>query len=249
MAIASCGTPPGPRSRPTSRIVRLGPSRLVERVPPSGAPDRSTRRRGGLPRTRSRGTYRPAGVPRYPAALWRGHPFGTGLRGSCPSRPWSSVSEGQVVRHVHGRHAALGRVDGGHGRACRRTGPRTPNPVNTDDHALPPVQSRRAFASPRRTVGAGDLRVARTSALIEPTATTTPAVDASSLRPSGCVRPFVSPAVAVVLIAPFELSIVAPLLHGLLYRYGGDPPADAATIEPRRPYSHELGRTGCFSPR
>ena len=47
------------------------------------------------------------------------------------------------------------------------------------------------------------------------------------------------------LIAPFELSIAAPLLHDFLYRYGGDPPAGA--IEPRRTYTRrevdELFRT------
>jgi hypothetical protein len=36
------------------------------------------------------------------------------------------------------------------------------------------------------------------------------------------------------LIAPFELSIVAPLLHDFLYRYGGKPPDGA--IEPPRTY-------------
>ena len=39
------------------------------------------------------------------------------------------------------------------------------------------------------------------------------------------------------LIAPFELSIAAPLLHDFLYRYRGDPPAGA--IEPPRIYSRE----------
>jgi hypothetical protein len=37
------------------------------------------------------------------------------------------------------------------------------------------------------------------------------------------------------LIAPFELSIAAPLLHDFLYRYRGEPPAGA--IEPTRRYS------------
>jgi hypothetical protein len=37
------------------------------------------------------------------------------------------------------------------------------------------------------------------------------------------------------LIAPFELSIAAPLLHDFLYRYRGDPPA--GSIEPSRTYS------------
>jgi Protein of unknown function (DUF1353) len=37
------------------------------------------------------------------------------------------------------------------------------------------------------------------------------------------------------LIAPFELSITAPLLHDFLYHYGGDPPAGA--IEPPRKYT------------
>jgi hypothetical protein len=36
------------------------------------------------------------------------------------------------------------------------------------------------------------------------------------------------------LIAPFELSIVAPLLHDFLYRHGGRPPA--GSIEPPRTY-------------
>lgn len=37
------------------------------------------------------------------------------------------------------------------------------------------------------------------------------------------------------LIAPFELSIAAPLLHDFLYHHGGDPPA--GSIEPVRTYS------------
>lgn len=36
------------------------------------------------------------------------------------------------------------------------------------------------------------------------------------------------------LIAPFDLSIVAPLLHDFLYRHGGDPPA--GSTEPPRTY-------------
>ena len=36
------------------------------------------------------------------------------------------------------------------------------------------------------------------------------------------------------LIAPFELSIVAPLVHDFLYRHGGKPPAG---IDPPRSYS------------
>lgn len=36
------------------------------------------------------------------------------------------------------------------------------------------------------------------------------------------------------LIAPFDLSIVAPLLHDFLYRHGGDPAA--GSIEPPRTY-------------
>jgi hypothetical protein len=31
------------------------------------------------------------------------------------------------------------------------------------------------------------------------------------------------------LIAPFDLSIVAPLIHDFLYRYGGSPPGNAVT--------------------
>lgn len=34
------------------------------------------------------------------------------------------------------------------------------------------------------------------------------------------------------LVAPFELSIAAPLLHDYLYRYGGDPP-DGSIVPPR----------------
>ena len=45
---------------------------------------------------------------------------------------------------------------------------------------------------------------------------------------SSVPRPFWS------LIAPFELSIVAPLLHDFLYRHGGRPPAG---IDPPRAYS------------
>ena len=37
------------------------------------------------------------------------------------------------------------------------------------------------------------------------------------------------------LIAPFELSIAAPLLHDFLYRYGGKPPAGGVT--PPRSYT------------
>ena len=36
-------------------------------------------------------------------------------------------------------------------------------------------------------------------------------------------------------IAPFELSIVAPLLHDFLYRYGGEPPA--GSVVPPRTYT------------
>jgi hypothetical protein len=36
------------------------------------------------------------------------------------------------------------------------------------------------------------------------------------------------------LIAPFELSIVAPLLHDFLYRHGGNPPA--GSVSPPRTY-------------
>jgi hypothetical protein len=36
------------------------------------------------------------------------------------------------------------------------------------------------------------------------------------------------------LIAPFELSIVAPLLHDFLYRYGGKPPT--GSVSPPRTY-------------
>jgi hypothetical protein len=39
------------------------------------------------------------------------------------------------------------------------------------------------------------------------------------------------------LIAPFELSIAAPLLHDFLYRYRGDPPA--GLVEPPRSYNRE----------
>ena len=45
---------------------------------------------------------------------------------------------------------------------------------------------------------------------------------------SSVPRPFWS------LIAPFELSIVAPLVHDFLYRHGGKPPAG---IDPPRSYS------------
>lgn len=37
------------------------------------------------------------------------------------------------------------------------------------------------------------------------------------------------------LIAPFELSIAAPLLHDFLYRYGGEPPD--GSVVPSRSYS------------
>jgi len=37
------------------------------------------------------------------------------------------------------------------------------------------------------------------------------------------------------LIAPFDLSVVAPLIHDFLYRYGGKPPAGA--IEPPHTYT------------
>lgn len=37
------------------------------------------------------------------------------------------------------------------------------------------------------------------------------------------------------LIAPFELSVAAPLLHDFLYRYSGSPPD--GTVEPSRAYS------------
>jgi hypothetical protein len=37
------------------------------------------------------------------------------------------------------------------------------------------------------------------------------------------------------LIAPFELSITAPLLHDFLYQYGGRPPP--GTVEPPRTYT------------
>lgn len=39
------------------------------------------------------------------------------------------------------------------------------------------------------------------------------------------------------LIAPFELSMAAPLLHDFLYRYRGDPPS--GSIEPPRVYSRK----------
>ena len=35
------------------------------------------------------------------------------------------------------------------------------------------------------------------------------------------------------LVAPFELSIAAPLIHDFLYRFGGDPPAGAVVPECR----------------
>jgi hypothetical protein len=38
-------------------------------------------------------------------------------------------------------------------------------------------------------------------------------------------------------IAPFELSITAPLLHDFLYHYGGNPPA--GSIEPPRSYTRK----------
>lgn len=38
-------------------------------------------------------------------------------------------------------------------------------------------------------------------------------------------------------IAPFELSIVAPLVHDFLYRYRGDPPAGA--VVPERTYTRK----------
>jgi hypothetical protein len=37
------------------------------------------------------------------------------------------------------------------------------------------------------------------------------------------------------LVAPFELSIAAPLLHDFLYRHAGDPPAPA--VAPPRRYT------------
>ncbi len=37
------------------------------------------------------------------------------------------------------------------------------------------------------------------------------------------------------LIAPFELSIVAPLVHDFLYKYGGEPPP--GSVQPRRSYT------------
>jgi hypothetical protein len=37
------------------------------------------------------------------------------------------------------------------------------------------------------------------------------------------------------LIAPFDLSVVAPLIHDFLYRYGGKPPA--GSIEPPHTYT------------
>ncbi len=37
------------------------------------------------------------------------------------------------------------------------------------------------------------------------------------------------------LIAPFELSIAAPLVHDFLYRYGGNPPA--GSVSPPRTYT------------
>ncbi|HEU4742656.1 MAG TPA: DUF1353 domain-containing protein [Meiothermus sp.] len=37
------------------------------------------------------------------------------------------------------------------------------------------------------------------------------------------------------LIAPFELSVVAPLVHDFLYRYRGNPPA--GTVEPLKVYT------------
>ena len=39
------------------------------------------------------------------------------------------------------------------------------------------------------------------------------------------------------LIAPFELSVAAPLLHDFLYRYAGRPPA--GSVEPPRSFSRE----------
>jgi hypothetical protein len=43
------------------------------------------------------------------------------------------------------------------------------------------------------------------------------------------------PRVFWTVIAPFELSVVAPLVHDFLYRYGGDPPA--GTVTPPRTYT------------
>jgi hypothetical protein len=43
------------------------------------------------------------------------------------------------------------------------------------------------------------------------------------------------------LVAPFELSIAAPLLHDFLYRYAGDPPAPGA-VPPRRYARREADR-------
>lgn len=45
------------------------------------------------------------------------------------------------------------------------------------------------------------------------------------------------PRFAWPLIAPFELSIVAPLLHDFLYRHGGRPPA--GTVIPPRSYTRK----------
>lgn len=39
------------------------------------------------------------------------------------------------------------------------------------------------------------------------------------------------------LVAPFELSIAAPLMHDFLYRFGGNPPPPA--IEPPRTYTRK----------
>ncbi len=39
------------------------------------------------------------------------------------------------------------------------------------------------------------------------------------------------------LIAPFELSVAAPLIHDFLYRHGGSPPQ--GTVEPHRRYARQ----------
>jgi hypothetical protein len=41
------------------------------------------------------------------------------------------------------------------------------------------------------------------------------------------------------LIAPFELSIAAPLIHDFLYRFRSDPPADQGSIDPPRLFARK----------
>ena len=49
------------------------------------------------------------------------------------------------------------------------------------------------------------------------------------------------------LIAPFELSIAAPLLHDFLYRYGGKPPV--GSVSPARTYTRAEASARSCAPR